>query len=414
MKRATSNRQPRFHGRTGGALVMGVVLLVTLAGLSLSMITVLDGAARENRTSREKMGSHFVAEAGLSQAFFELNNGGTGVIGTSNQPMTFGDSTYWVTSTPMAGGLTSLISTGFDGRYTSRIQLVVQDTTSSSWSWGAFGDTSMILDSNALVDSYDSSLGTYASQLTTSGSNAHANSNGNVGSNQNVLLQQNSDVFGNAIPGPGGSTTILGNATVSGTTTPNNGSVTMDPVTVPAIPSIGDLDVNGSVSIPSGTHAFDAGTIETGSTLTITGPATLVFDSLELESNASFLVDSTGGPVEVYVVNDFLLNSNTLMAPLNYSPGDLIVNLASDNIADPNLNVDLDQIDFNSNAQFYGILYAPSAAIVINSNFELFGSLMSSSLELNSNSKVHFDEALLQSSSSSSSKYQKVLWNVLQ
>ena len=69
--------------------------------------------------------------------------------------------------------------------------------------WGAFGDESMLMDSNAMVDSYDSSLGTYASQATNGTDPDHyAGESGNVGSNGNIDLLANTVVHGNATPGP--------------------------------------------------------------------------------------------------------------------------------------------------------------------------------------------------------------------
>ena len=129
--------------------------------------------------------------------------------------------------------------------------------------------------------------------------------------------------------------------------------------------------------------------------LTVLGPARIVCDDFLLASNAEFQVDAQGGPVEVYVNNDFVMGSNTLASSLTQVASDLSFFLLSDNIQNEDL------VEFDSNSKLYGTIYAPNAFIKIDSNFELFGALVAKRVELNSNSKVHFDEALRRSSTGS-------------
>ena len=117
---------------------------------------------------------------------------------------------------------------------------------------------------------------------------------------------------------------------------------------------------------------FDLLRIDSNDDLTIIGPATIVATDMAMRSNAELTIDATNGPVEFFVLDDFVLDSNTLVASTTLTPADVTFNLLSDNIIDPNVNIDVDYVDFNSNAQLYGTIYAPNAAIDINSNFELF------------------------------------------
>jgi len=70
------------------------------------------------------------------------------------------------------------------------------------------------------------------------------------------------------------------------------------------------------------------------------------------------------------------------------------LNLLSDNVINPDEEVDLDDVDFESNAELHGVVYAPNAHVEIDSNFQLFGSLVARSVRLSSWSRIHFDEAL--------------------
>jgi hypothetical protein len=138
-----------------------------------------------------------------------------------------------------------------------------------------------------------------------------------------------------------------------------------------------------------------------------------VIENFELKSGAQFIVDASGGPVQLYVVDDFILGSNTLMASTTKAPIDLQVSLLSDNIANPAITVQLDVVTLNSNAQLYGTLYAPNSLIDIDSNFELYGSLVARHVSLDSNARVHYDEALASVTTNEQVTYQTVCWRVL-
>lgn len=399
------------RGRRGSTLVMVMVALVAVAGLSLSAVVITNAAAKQQRSTRDRLAAQYVAEAGLAEAVFDLMTGGTGTQGDLQAPDAYGRSSYWVDAVDLGGGMTSLQATGLDRGAGYRIELILQEQSSSLFTWGAFGDVGMSMDSNAHVDSYDSALGAYSDQdVNGSGNSRYALENGNVGSNQNVGLATNSTVHGSAKPGPGGTTTITGNASISGSTTPSAATIALPPLSIPAIPSAGSLSVSSNTTLPAGVYAFDDLLIETGARLAIHGPATIVVTNMTLESNSELLVEASGGGIEVYVLDDFVMNSNTLIASDTYKPADIAINLDSDNVIDPNVTVDLDEVDFDSNAKLFGTLYAPNASIEINSNFELFGSLVAYQVHLDSNSRVHFDEALLTASSSQTKTFSTLMW----
>lgn len=405
----------KHASRRGSALVMVSILLSGMAMGTLVMLMTIGSSKREQTASQVKTESTFAAEAALNLSLLDLSSGGTGVLG-ANQQEAFGGADLVVTATDLGNNLTSLTATAQLGESTSVVEAVVRESVVSIWAYGAFGDESMTMDSNSMVDSYDSTLGTYASQeVNGNGNSTYASAGGNVGSNGSITIKQNSTIHGNATPGPGSSTTILGNASVSGSTAPASDTVTMPPLTRPALTFSGPMSVSGgsTVTLPPGDHAFDTLDVGTGATLLVTGPATILVGSAELSSNSQMLVDAANGPVTLYVIDDFVLNSNTLMASTTLRPADLSVQLESDNIIDPNLIVDLDDVLLESNAQLYGSIYAPNALIDIDSNFELFGAVVARELHLDSNSKVHFDESLANATSQNSTTLSVVYSRVL-
>jgi hypothetical protein len=412
----------RFHvmrgprSRSGGALVLVVFAVTTLALLALSVTTVSRSSTSEQMASNQQIQAQYDAEAGLGEALFDLSKSGTGNIGSPQAPAEFGGGTYWVETSDLGHGVKSLVSTSHSNNSSKRLQLVVKKQNTSIYRFGCFGDTGVTLASNARVDAFDSSLGSYASQaIYGSGSSAYAIADGDVGSNASILLKQNSKVWGDVIPGPSGTATIIGSATATGSTTPATTPQNMPAIAWPSLSSLGALTVvkNGTMDLPAGSYRYDTTLISTGATLNITGPATLVFDSLALSSNAKININAAAGPVKMYVQNNFVMSSNTLIASGTKRPADVSMFLNSDNILDPDGIVDLDQIDFNSNSQLYGTIYAPNASITVNSNFEVFGALIAKKVWLDSNSRIHFDEQLLNIPGSGPPVYSAVCFRVL-
>jgi hypothetical protein len=182
-------------------------------------------------------------------------------------------------------------------------------------------------------------------------------------------------------------------------------------IVVPAFPLLGPYVVSGTNALPSGDYSYDEFTIS--GTLTLVGPMRLVVDDFTIRSNSSIVVDATNGAVEVYVNDDFVLNSNALVASTTFMPSDVAFNLLSDNIINPSVEVNLDVVDFNSNSMLYGTIYAPNAHVEIDSNFELFGSLVAKEVDLDSSAKVHYDESLAGGGSGRSATWETLCWRIL-
>ncbi|QDU67306.1 DUF7305 domain-containing protein [Engelhardtia mirabilis] len=398
----------------GSALVGVVVVMAGLASVSLAVAQLGLSARSEQRGHLARVNAQYAAEAALAASMADLNGGGDGNVFTSNSPLSLGGATAFVQVTAVSSGQRNVVASGAQGLADMGLEVVLTQQAQSVFQFAAFGDESMTLDSNAFVDSYDASAGAYLA-LNGTGGDAYANTEGNIGSNGDVDLDQNSTVFGDAQCGPTATTTVLGNAEVNGSTLPASATVTMPSIDVPIVPDDGTIatGTNTSTTITSGDHGYSAFSVGKNAILTIIGPATLVVDSFEVNSGSSVLIDDTGGPVEIYVRGDFIVNSNTLIASLDFEPADLSFLLESDNIIAPDVvEVDLDEVDFDSNAKIYGTILAPNAAISINSNFELFGAIAAKQLHLDSNCKIHYDESLADMSNSSENTWTTVGYRV--
>lgn len=403
-----TNRRIRDE-RRGTALASTVIMVTVLAGLSCALLTIALGSTREQRQEGEEARARSVARAGVSAAMYNLQRGISGTIGSKQYPQSWGNGQYYVSQTNPSPDVYCLRATGVDDDTNASMELVVKAVPTTIWRFGAFGKEFLHMDSNARVDSYNSSASVYATQAVNgTGTNNHAAENGDVGSNGDISLDQNAKVWGDAAAGPGHDTLVLGNAFVTGSTVPMSATLTLPAINVPTYPSLGSLTVSANTTVASGNRRYTNLVVNNNKTLTITGPANIVVTNLELKSASALRVNTTGGPVTFWVIDDFIMRSNALMAPLDMKPNNLTVNLLSDNVINPEISIDVDDVSFFSNTQLHAKLYAPSAAIIVNSNFEMFGSVIARSIDLNSNASFHFDEALIAATSSGAPTFETI------
>jgi hypothetical protein len=400
MKSFTHDHSLRFqaltHGpQSGSAMVAAMLALTGVAVLSAGVMTTSLSMTKEQGSDLKRLKARYAGDAAVAAALVDLEAGGTGKPFVPSAPLSLGGAEAWAE-------FGTAIDDHFEANCGSRleatklgIEVLVESKTEGLFQYAAFGEDGVWLASNAQVDSYDSELGSYAA-VNGSGSSAWANDEATVGSNADIELSQNAKVWGQLAPGPGGVATVLGNAYATGGAYASPTPLVLPPVEVPNIAPTGNINlgVGASSSLPPGNYNFSTFKLGKNSQLTVVGPAELVCGNLQVLSGSALRIDSSAGPVRITVLDDFLINSNTLVAPLDLDPKGLSFQLLSDNIIDPALIVDLDILDFDSNAKMYASIYAPNAAIEINSNFELFGAIIAKELVLDSNSKVHYDESL--------------------
>jgi hypothetical protein len=397
--------------KRGSVMVTMAVCVAGLAGLATAMVAISLRDAGEQGGAKASIQADYLCQAGLTQAMFQLQTGASPALGSEQSPLEWGGGRFYVTTQDMGNGLSRLTATGLGDSAGARQELVVRAVPNTIWRFGAFGKEFLHMDSNARVDSYNSTSGSYAAQATNgSGSLQYARTNGDVGSNGNVGLDQNAKVWGDAVAGMNHTTTVLGNAIVWGSTANATEDIEFPAIQVPTYTNYGSLTVNSATTLPSSNRTY--GTLRVGSnkTLTITGPANIVASNLVLNSGSKIIVDDTNGPVTFHVIDNFIMNSNSQIWPTSNKPISIALNLLSDNVINPEVTVQLDTVDFDSNSKIWGVVYAPNARVVLDSNFELFGSLMARSIDIDSNATFHFDEALIDATASGVPTFETVCW----
>ncbi len=395
MGRGRTRIQLGRRRRERGSAPMALAFLVTmLGGLAFALTTTTIATHRETRAYVERQRLRHLAQAQVNEGWARLNSQGADSLRelAADTRKVDGIDTdlvavYGDTSPSLADDLIRLIGIATHDGEAIAVELVVRRSTETLRNLKAFGDSRVTLNSSAVLDSYNSEEGSYASQaIHDHDGEEYANDNAFVGSNGNIYLDSNSVVFGDANPGPGGSVSVQGNAFVSGNTSPLPQTVHLQPVHVPSISPSGSfrIDSAGSGVLSPGAYHFTSFEILSNAHLSIVGPAVIVLDEGVLDSNATVVADTTDGDVVFYVMGPFSILSNAVIAPENDAPSDLLINIAAEE----------ETIVIGSNASVTGQIYAPDSSIEILSNAEVFGSVVAETLYLDSNPQIHIDEAL--------------------
>jgi len=401
--------------RRGAALLYATLISVAIAGMCLALLMTNLGTEKARVQSQNEQRAFYAAEAGLSDVYMQLTEGvvecpeaGPLGFGTAEVPLALGSASYFVEVNALDSHSYSLTSTGLDGLSRERLELVLAEAPSGFFQYAAFGADGVVLDSNAFVDSYDSALGSYDSQV--QGGNEFAKENGHVGSNKDILLKANTEIHGDAHPGPGHVVNDSAPGTyVSGSMEPADEELPFPPIEVPSLPSLGTYTASSNLTVGPGKVHYSSLTMKGGTKFKIVGPATVVLDKFTLKANSTLQFDTTNGPVEVYGTGDFVLASNSTVLTPTSSAVDVTLLLSGDNMK----KTAPATVQLSSNAQFVGAIYAPKVKFTLGSNFDIYGSIMCGFLDLSSNGEIHFDEALLYDGWGSTDEFEAQLWHKL-
>ena len=388
------------RGRRGSALVMALVTLLPLMVMGMMFMAVGVDTSDELSLETDQVRAQYLAEAALAEAVTSMRYNHDGSLGSADTPAMLEDGLVWVEATPMPDDLTRLLAVGMKGKGRSALDVVVRKTQSQVYRVGFVSNDSTNLSNEVLADSYDSDLGTYASQVPV-GSD-HAGNNAFIASNGDIVVEQHSTIYGDVRPGASGTVTLV-SATVSGSTAPVAEPFVMEPVVAPVLPAGTPLALGStSTAIPPGEHRFESLSIGSKGVLSIPGPATIVIDG-DVQIGSGVVVEvGTKGPVEIYVGGDMRMGTKSSFVTPSMDPNNVALFLTGEDA----------KAELKSHTGFYGIVYGPDASIELDNGFEMFGSLAARHyFAANNKLKLHFDEALMRKAEPWAWEFQTLYWN---
>src|SRR5262249_33580072 len=149
----------------GSALVTVMVVLAVLFVLLAAFMQLVGAAHKEQTQIGDDTDVQYAAEAGLAESYLALEQGQDPTQGSSaDDPLEFRGVHYWVESQDLGTRVYALRATAEERRARKRIELVVRQIPNGFFRYAVFGADGVTFDTSSFVDSYDSSLGSYASQ----------------------------------------------------------------------------------------------------------------------------------------------------------------------------------------------------------------------------------------------------------
>ena len=385
-KRAQSktNRLDVSCERPGFAVVLvmcAVVILLVIGGGVLSL--GLHTRELAVRTSSE-IAARCAADAGLTKIFFEMNEklkvipwNGSVLPEAINEVLPNSNATY---TYAVAGDLSSgyvIESTGKSGLREKTVSCSL--LLKGLFEYAIFGDQDIELKNGAAVDwyNYDADDG-----------NLQVGTNSIIG--DSVVLHNGATINGDVVVGAGGDPDAVVSytwATITGGTYAMTEEKELPRIAVPL----------WLQSLPSG------GTIEEERTIS----SSAKYDEIDLSNSNIITVDDS---VSLYILGDITLKNSAELQVLNadgvcltlYVGGDIEVKNSG---AVNNLTTDpkrvkiyglngCENITLKNGSDFYGVIYAPNADVVMMNSADAFGAIISKSFEQKNSATLNYDASL--------------------
>jgi hypothetical protein len=405
VKKIGISHSGRRKKEQGSILMISLFFLAFLLLLAFPLLFQLQNEKRSADKSYKSVAAISLAEAGVERAIWELNHGdisswsGGGSVRTmdiSSFPTTDGNviGNIEIIVDSLGGDFPVVESTGKAPYISSltvdrmaRVALERHDVSLSLFDYGVFGEEGIELASNALIDSYDSSTGFYDPN--------DPGMNGHIGTNATfmgcIYLDANATVFGDAATGPESiPEDIIITKPVSfitGAKQPLPSPKEMPSIIPPeGLTYRGDyvLDDGGNGTISeSGEYANFR--LSNSSAVTVTSDVILyVTGEFSMLSNTQLEI-AVDAKLTMYLGGSFIQDSNTQMNNLSMDPCSFMLFCTDSFTGD---------MEWNSNTDFWGAVYAPRANVIYNSNANFYGSVMGKYVDIASQANIHYDEAL--------------------
>jgi hypothetical protein len=390
------------RGQRGSVLFAALAVVVTIAVLGSCLLQLSAAASREQVQRIDTKRAFYIAEAGLSEAWYGLKVGKSGNVGTADLPASYGDGLLWVEAEDLGGGRTSLVSTGLCGTGRFALSIVVESDSSSVGALGFFADESLSIGEGARVDSYDSTQGPYELLEGPVGGLLGPNVESRVASNGDITVEGSAAVptlvLGDVQPGPGGTVMIGEGVTIAGSTAPSSKSISMPEIEVPSLTPRGDVLVGarGAISVlPTGESHYGTITVPAGRVLTINGPATVVIDNFNVQAGGKLVINASLGAVALYSTQSLVWSDGSTLDCTHEDPTQLSLQISANQWVDRNGDSVLDApAVLLAGGDYKGTIYAPESPLEVAADLEVFGAIAAQSLALADGAKLHFDEAL--------------------
>lgn len=384
----------------GSALVIAMVAISGLAVVSMTLIQYSLAVDRERADDSSDASAHYLAESAIHEAATSLSFGGTGSLGSEAAPVGFADGLFWTDTTDLGDGLWSIRATAMAGKGRRTLEAVVELAASGSIGAGLFSEEKIFLGKGIFADSYDSDLGTYASQAkNTKGKTKYARANSRIVTDGDLNLKKGLEIFGDLQYGYKDKLKAEKGALeeVVGDVEELDSVIDYPAVSAPAAPpSLGKVHLHGDAKskvmdlvIGPGRVRYESLTIHKDAKVKFVGPVTIVVDK-KFKLDSSLTVDTTAGPVAMWVGDSLHLQKKAAMTVTSGKPADFFALVGTKTDKKGKKKKTKVKLD----AAFTGVIYAPHSKVDIKKNAEIYGAMIAHEIKMKKGVRFHYDEAL--------------------
>ncbi|MCH7689677.1 MAG: hypothetical protein IIA17_01355 [candidate division Zixibacteria bacterium] len=378
----------------------GSALLITL--FIMSMLTIVASMSVDRSISNIEVSfnqlheeqSFYVAEAGLTKAFFKLNEDSDWRTGYAGE--VFGEGTYSVvlrdsSTNPGLDDTVLIQSAGRVDGSNSFLQAWVVPKQNFPFETALFANSNIILNNNTCTDSYRSDSGSYLG--------TKLGEDGDIGSNGTVTVDNGSTIGGDVSSATDSGITLSVNSTVLGDT-----STTIDSVSMEMIPD-SDYDFamanNSAATGMTGVgYTYDTVTGDLFGGLgaeIILGDGIYYFNNISLTQNAKITI-APGASVIIYMDGELnLRNSST--GNLGGLPTDFMIFSRGSTFL------------LEQSTAFSGAFYGPNAYFSVENNIQMYGAVVANTISVANSACFHYDRTLAEYSTGLTNKLLIVAWH---
>lgn len=405
---STTDLRPRRSGRPrsdqrGIALITVLSLIVLIATMSSSMLTLELGHHERVEVNLTSLRALENAETGIAEAIHEIarEEDLDETPGIGNVAGELDTGRYEVRAQALDRRHYRLVARGTSGGVQRVLDIVAAPVPMTFFQKALAGTSAVSVRGGARTDSYDSADGSYASQATNwDDGGLYANPYGDVGSNGSLSVEGDSTVVrGNAHPGPEQTISLDGDPTITGSSDPLNEPFEYESPSYDEFLSVYANNENDAISGGPGVEWDpDNNNLSIGGGQIFTlPPGTYYFNEFELAGNATLMVSED---TKIYVTGEFYAGggsiANTSGDPRNLSiiahpyviPSPTGEPMERDTEADPML------VRFAGGTSTALTVFAPSANVEIQGGGNVFGAVVGANVDLAGGSYFHFDESL--------------------
>ena len=383
----------RTKNQEHGFILVAVAFVVLLmGGLASTLLIEIQGAKKAVDHQETSLQALQLVELGVARAeleIFALTDSGTDGIGTvagaiEGQP-------YEVSATPHASVTDRWTLTGLATRDLSRrrVEVGVRRRPGGAFMEGMYSREQLTLDGVTVTDSYDSRLGTYASQANSNDAHgSYARTRGHIGSGEDIVANGSSiGVRGNAIPGVDAEVLESGSPYILGDTYPRTQEVDLpDPSLAGFVDAVAN---NQNASISSGYNASQMSLRLNGSQNVTLNGGTYFFTDVTVTGQARITVS---GPVVIYVTGEFDLGGGGIINAAG-PPSNILLYAHPYPLPAGNAPT-RQEVRIHGGAEFSAAVYAPEVDVYMAGGIEYFGSVVGGRITTGGGFLFHYDEAL--------------------